>query len=207
MAINASDKGTKKELVPAGNYIARCYQMLHIGTVEETIMGEDKRMNKVRIGWELPTELKVFDQSKGEQPLVISKEFTLSLNEKATLRKMLASWRGKDFTEDEAKGFNILKLLGVPCMLNVIHKTSKTGNEYSDIASITPMPKGATCPEQINKSIVWDFEEPDFVLLESLPDFIKDKIKSSEEYQSLDAANAHHVKETGTDEPTDDLPF
>lgn len=209
MAINASDNGTKRELVPAGNYIARCYQMLHIGTVVENIMGEDKRMNKVRIGWELPTELKVFDPAKGEQPLVVSKEFTLSMNEKAILRKMLASWRGKDFSEDECKGFNILKLLGVPCMINVIHKTSKKGSEYEDIASITPMPRGMACPEQITKSVVWDFEEPDYALLESLPDFIKDKIKSSEEYARLNAPNEVSMngdKNDGNDNP-DDLPF
>lgn len=206
MAINATDKGAKRELVPAGNYIARCYQMLHIGTIVENVMGEDKTLNKVRIGWELPTELKIFDESKGEQPLVISKEFTLSLHEKATLRKVLASWRGKDFSETEAKGFNILKLLGIPCMLNVIHKTSKTGNEYADIASVTPMPKGVGCPEQINKSIVWDFDEPDFVLLESLPDFIKDKIKSSDEYQKIDTPHAVNMPASPSEE-TDDLPF
>lgn len=213
MAINATNNGTKRELVEAGNYIARCYQMIHIGTVEETILGEEKTLNKVRIGWELPTELKVFDPAKGEQPLVISKEFTLSMNEKATLRKMLASWRGKDFTEVESEKFNILKLLGVPCMINIIHKTSKKGNDYEDIASITPMPKGMNCPEQINKSIVWDFEEPDFVLLDSLPDFIKDKIKSSREYQKLNAPNEANIKHEADEhynpspESVDDLPF
>lgn len=205
MAINATDNGTKRELVPAGNYIARCYQMLHIGNVTENIMGEDKTLNKVRIGWELPTELKVYDQAKGEQPLVISKEFTLSLNEKATLRKYLASWRGKDFNEEEAKRFDITVLLGIPCMLNVIHKQSKQGNDYADIASITPMPKGVGCPEQINKNILWEYDNPDFVLLESLPDFIKDKIKSSEEYKKLNAP--HEIHTPNNIDTADDLPF
>ena len=125
MAINATNSGTQRELIPAGNYIARCYQMIEIGTVEEIIIGEKKTLRKVRIGWELPDELRVFNPEKGEQPCVISQEFTLSMNEKANLRKMLASWRGKDFTEDEARCFDISKLLGVPCMLNIIHKPSK----------------------------------------------------------------------------------
>lgn len=47
---------------------------------------------------ELPTELRVFSEKKGEQPLVIDKEYTLSMAEKSNLRKDLKLWRGKEFT-------------------------------------------------------------------------------------------------------------
>ena len=63
MAINATSNGnTQRELIPSGNYIAWCYKMIEIGTVEEVINGDKKIVHKVRIGWELPTELKVFDK-------------------------------------------------------------------------------------------------------------------------------------------------
>ena len=108
MAIIAtSNGGTSHEPIPSGSYPARCYSMIHLGTIEENILGTVKKLNKVRITWELPTELKVFKEENGEQPHVISKEFTLSLHEKATLRNFLKNWRGKDFTEDEAKAFDI----------------------------------------------------------------------------------------------------
>jgi hypothetical protein len=55
MAINATNSGVKKDPIASGNYAARCYQMIHIGTVSELILGEKKILNKVRIGWELPT--------------------------------------------------------------------------------------------------------------------------------------------------------
>lgn len=211
MAINATSNGTRRELIPAGNYIARCYQMIHIGTVMEQFKGETKAMNKVRIGWELPTELKVFKEENGEQPCVISKEYTLSMHEKATLRKMLASWRGKDFTEEEAKCFDITKLLGVPCMLNIIHTPSKTDptTMYETISSITPLPKGVNCPPQITASRVWDYDAPDMELLAHLPDFIKDKIKTSEEYNRLIAPNHTDMSASSTPSPenVDDLPF
>src|SRR5688572_13638566 len=109
--INATNKGTIRELIPAGNYLARCFQMIEVGTVTENVMGKQVIAKKVRIGWELPTELKVFNPEKGEQPLAISKEYTLSMNEKSNLRKDLKSWRGKDFTEEEAKCFDITKLI------------------------------------------------------------------------------------------------
>lgn len=211
MAINATSSGSsQKELIPAGNYIARCYQMLQIGTVTEIINGETKQMNKVRIGWELPTETRVFNEDKGEQPFVISKEYTLSLSDKANLRKMLASWRGKDFTEDQAKSFDITVLLGVPCMLNVIHKLSKDGTKtYQEIGSVSPMPKGIECPKQVNSNLLLEFDNFDYVIYDSLPDFIKDKIKGSKEFIAM----AHPLESFAstpaeiTIDNGDDLPF
>lgn len=210
MAIIATNKGVQRELIPAGNYIARCYQMIQIGTVEKMIMGSMKTLNEVRIGWELPTELKVFSPEKGEQPFIISKEFTLSMNEKSNLRKVLASWRGKDFTEEEAKAFDITKLLGVPCMLNVIHKPTKTDPSkiYEEIGSISPMPKGMVCPPQINETSVLEYEKFDWQLFNSLPDFIKLKVQSSAEFKEMQNPNQkdfHHANDIT--EPIDDLPF
>jgi hypothetical protein len=215
MAINATNTAPVRELIPSGNYSARCYQMVHIGTVEELILGEKKIQNKVRIGWELPTELKVFDPEKGEQPFVISKEFTLSMHEKSNLRKTLASWRCKDFSEDEAKCFDITKLIGVPCMLNVIHKPSKDGTKtYQEVGSVSPMPKGLQCPEQINKSFIFEYDNFDPAKLEVLPDFIKTKIKSSFEYAAIQQPNHLQTESPETFDPNgfnpgeiEDLPF
>ena len=200
MAINATNSGTQRELIPAGNYIARCYQMIEIGTVEEIIIGEKKTLRKVRIGWELPDELRVFNPEKGEQPCVISQEFTLSMNEKANLRKMLASWRGKDFTEDEARCFDISKLLGVPCMLNIIHKPSKAdaSKVYEQIGSVSPLPKSVKCPDQINKTIVLSYDNFDWGLFDSMPDFIKQRMKSSKEFAAMQQPNVTNVTEPAT---------
>ncbi len=210
MAINATNSGTKRELIPAGNYIARCYQMIEIGTINEIIMGTQKMLTKVRIGWELPTELRVFDEAKGEQPLVISKDYTLSLNEKSNLRKMLASWRGKDFTEAEAKCFDITVLVGIPCMLNIIHKPKKTDPTviYEEIGSISAMPKGMMPAAAILKPFVLSYDNWNEEKFESLPDFIKAKMQSSLEYTALKTPNSKHMNEPETmSDPETDLPF
>jgi hypothetical protein len=149
----------------------------------------------------------VFDDAKGEQPLVISKEYTLSMNEKANLRKDLKSWRGKDFTDEEAKKFDITNLLGVSCMLNVIHVTSKDGSkQYASISGITPLPKGIDCPPQVNKSICLSFDNFDNALFNSMPDFIKEKIVSSVEYKAMQRPQEVEVVEDETIN-TDDVPF
>lgn len=210
MSIIATNNYVQRELIPAGNYIARCYQMIEIGTVQEAFQGQNKQLKKVRIGWELPEETRVFSQEKGEQPFVISQEYTLSMHEKATLRKMLASWRGKDFTEDEAKSFDVTKLIGATCMLNVIHKPSKTDPTriYEQIGSVSPLPKSVKCPPQVNKTILLEYDTFNNELFESLPDFIKDKMKGSLEYAAL--RNPHEktfLEPNDLTEPLSDLPF
>jgi hypothetical protein len=188
MAITAKKgESFEKELISAGNYVARCYRMVEIGTVEEEFLGVKKQMHKVRIGWELPTELKVFNPEKGEQPSVIDKEYTLSLADKANLRKDLQSWRGKAFTDEEAEAFDITKLLGVPCMLNIIHVQGKKDptKTYQAIGSVSPMPKGLICPPQMTDTFVFDFDNFDETKFNSLPDFLKEQIEKTPEYKEV----------------------
>lgn len=216
MSIIAKNTGTVSEPVPAGTHVARCYQMIEIGTVMESYLGQDpKPVRKVRIGWELPEETKVFNPEKGEQPYVISKEFTLSMSEKANLRKALESWRGKGFSEDEAKAFDITKLISIPCLLNIIHKVSKDGRQYADIAAIMPLAKNTKCPPPENDVICLSYDDFDKQVFSSLPDFIKDKMKGSSEFQAIQnpahssmgngAPDYDHVNDI--QEPVDDLPF
>lgn len=208
MSIIAKNSGTPRELIPAGTHLARCYQMIEIGTVKENIMGQDKILTKVRVGWELPEERRVFSADKGEQPFVISKEYTLSMNEKANLRKDLESWRGKGFTEKDAEGFDITKLLGVPCMLNIIHREAKNGNTYDNIAGIMPVPKSMKCPDQENKTFVLSYDKFDYGAFDSLPDFIKDKMKTSLEFAALQQPSHRDFTDpVSITEPLDDLPF
>ena len=206
MAINATNEGGSSfQPIEAGTYSARCYGMIHIGTVTENILGKEKTLNKVLIKWELPTELKEFKAGEGEKPYSLTKEFTLSLHEKATLRKFLESWRGKNFTEDEAKSFDVTKLLGVPCMLSVIHKTGGNGKTYAEIASVSQVVKGMTVPPQVNAKEELNYDNFDFNLFASQAEFIRKKIEASVEYKNLvNSLESEPQVETGIN---DDLPF
>ena len=189
--------------VPDGNHIARCYQMVHIGTVEEVILGETKRLNKVRLVFELPYETKVFKAENGEQPYSIGKDYTLSMHEKSNLRRDLKGWRGKDFTEAEAASFDITVLIGKTCSINVVHKTSKSGKVYAEIASIAPLPKGTQCPPQVNPSLVFGYNPFDPQVYEQLPEWLRNKIATSEEFARAIQPDVH----TSAGSDHDDLPF
>ena len=191
---------TKREIVPSGTHIARCYSMIHIGTVEWEYAGETKYTNKIRITFELPHEIRNFG---GEQkPMVISKEYTLSLHEKSNLRRDLEGWRGRSFSNQELSSFDITNVLGSSCNVSVIHKTSKSGNEFAQIGSISSMTKGSDCPKQINESFIFNYEDNfNQEWLEQQPKWIQDQIKGTDEYKSK--MNQKKFKDT----PTDDMPF
>lgn len=205
MSIIAST--TQRELIPAGNYIARCYQLIEIGTVTDIVMGKTSTSKKVRIGWELPDEMKVFDEKIGPQPRVISVEYTLSTGKKATLRAMLASWRGKDFTEEEAKGFDITKLIGAGCMINIIHKAGVADPTklYEKIAGITPLPKGVKLPAAINTPFILSYDAWELDKFAKLPEFISNRMKDSAEFKAMLNPQETHIG--ADDEIANDLPF
>ena len=205
-------RGATREPVPAGTYPARLYKIIHLGTIPDTYLGQQKLTNKIRMDWELPTEMKVFDPDKGEQPLSISKEYTLSMNEKSNLCRDIESWESGKFQDDEqAEGYDILNLVGRDCMINVAHKVAAgSGNTYAYIASISPMPKGMVCPPAINPPFVWDYNENfDDSVLANMHQFFQDKIKSSAEYKAkLDPIDVQDVPDpVEAPSENDDLPF
>ena len=144
---------------------------------------------------------------KGE-PMSISKTYTLSLGDKATMNRDLSTWRGKAFTDEEKKGFSLKNLLGVWAMLSVVKSTGANGKEYTNIEAINPVPKAmkANLPEGHNKTALYSIMEHDEELYQSLSDWIKNKIADSPEYQSKMNKKAA-PKGASFEDMEDDIPF
>lgn len=180
---------TKKEfkVVPAGNHVARLYSVMHLGIIPGEYMGEPKETDTVRIGFELPNEKDVFKEGEEPKPYVISQEYTLSMNEKANLRKFVEGMLGVKMVEAEAEDFDVTSLIGTTCMLNVVHKIAKTsGNEYALIQNAAPMPRGIEVPAAVNAPYLLDFSDNwSDEKFEKLPQFLRDKIASSINYKEL----------------------
>lgn len=210
MPIYAEKKEGDFKQVEPGTYVARCYSMIEIGTIETEFNGEKRKAHKVAIAWELPTELETFHEERGPEPFAVSKTYTLSMHEKSTLRKDLESWRGKGYSEEEARKFDITKLLGQPCLLSIIHQPGikDPSKNYVAISSISRLMKGQECQPQINPTRILSFDDFNWDVFESLSDYLKDKIKASEEYQRLvepQVVRAESGNNNGDD--VSDLPF
>lgn len=201
MALLAKDNpGVEFELTPPGNHIARCYMVCDLGMQDVEYMGNTSQKRKVRLAFELPNELM---QSDG-RPFSVSKNYTLSLNEKANLRADLQAWRGRAFTEQELQGFDLFNVLGAPCMVNVIHTQGKNGNTYANIAGITPLPKGIQCPPAVNAPIKFSLDEFDQKIYDGLPEWLQQKINTKGVEQPYDQSQPSSLYDVDLD---DDIPF
>ncbi len=203
MGFVASDSGGGNyKRVPAGAHVGRCYSLIDLGTQLSTGQYGEKMQHKIQIKWELFGEDEQGAPLTTDEglPMTISKSYTLSLSDKASLRKDLASWRGRDFTEEEAKAFDVTKLLGAYCMVNVT-TSENNGKTYTNVAGLTPLPSALknSKPNPVHENVIFNLDEPDWTLFDSFHDKLKEAIKRSPEFAK---AAGHSVSPTGfTDEP------
>lgn len=176
MAIIASKNGESDfELVPADSYAAVCYRVLDLGTQQTEFDGVIKHARKIMVSWEL--DCKMADG----RPFSIHKRYTLSLHDKATLRHDLEAWRGRPFTIEEEEGFDVAKLIGAPCLMQVIHN-AKGGKTYANISSIMKLPKGMTAPVLVNETINFSLDDFDADIFSKLSESLRSTISKSPEY-------------------------
>jgi hypothetical protein len=199
------------EITPAGNYVARCFKLIDMGTQTVEFAGETKFQQKILISWEL---LDPITNMKDGRPFAVSKRYTASLHEKSALRKDLQSWRGKRFTDEELEGFDLTKILGAWCQLQVIH-TESNGTTYANVDAIMSTREK---PTGINELMHFDIDEPDLEVFNSLSEKMQETIKATPEWRARlnpEPEPQAPVKELDTvidfndDEPInlDDIPF
>ena len=186
MIATANAKRKAQDPIPAGMQIATCYAALDLGTHHDERYDKDRR--ELVIVFEVPKH-RITIEKDGEAPKdlprAISKRYTLSLNEKATLRKDLDSWRGRSFTADELKGFDLRNILGKPCLLNITHNVTDNGT-YANINSITPLMDGMEPSKQENPSTFFTFDEFDGgPMPDGMPNWCQEIAKESKEYEAI----------------------
>lgn len=176
-----------------------------------------KKQRKIMIVWEILGE--TIEINGEELPRIISKEYTLSLGEKSTLRKDLQAWRGKAFSADELEGFDLINILNVPCQIQIIN-VENNEKIYPNIAAIMAMPKGMTV-EETDETIYFNTYEPEtWNTFNKIPKWIQDKIRKCEnisenqldlfikQYDEITKMQKEQKTLEETEEiPQDDLPF
>lgn len=165
--------------VPEGIYTARCYRIVDIGTqlIKSMQFGESEK-HQVMISWELIGK----DDARMDdgRPFSMHKTYTVSLHEKSRLRADLEAWRGKKFTADELAGFDLSKILGQYCTIQVVH--SEDG-KYANVQTI--MAHKGDKPEPVNTDLVFDIDKPDMQIFETFSDNMKAKIQNTPEWAAL----------------------
>jgi hypothetical protein len=132
---------------------------------------------KVFVRWELPHERLTWTDREGverEGPRVISKTYTLSLHENSAMRADLVGWRGRNFSPEEEKAFDVSKLLGVPCMVTVVHKQSND-KTFANVQSVSGVPKGMDRPSHPEITPIL-YDADNLGSWDQLPEWLQKKI-------------------------------
>ena len=205
MAVIISKKSGNSEQAPIGNHVAVCFGVAELGS-HKTKYGYKP---KIRLFFELSNEL----MTNGK-PFVISEACNISLGRNkegkaGRLLELLEGWRGRKFTDKELEAFDVAKLIGVPCMLNVVHEVS--GDKlYANIANLAPLAKGVPKPTVVNKTFEYSIAENGEVFPEGMFDWVIEKVKESPEFQSLGDAREPggdvDYETSGTDDAGDSAP-
>lgn len=200
MGRHAKDSGGGEfQHAPAGNHIARCVRLIDLGTQRNEYQGKVSLRNQVMVTWELCDETMEID---GEhKPYLVSKFYTNSLNEKANLRADLESWRGQALSDEDLKGFDLQKILGAACMVNVVH----TEKGKAKVSGVAKMPKGIKAQEPKNPLVAFWLDEFNPTVFDGLSDGLKDIIKRAPEYAALSKPRSQSTNALSDLE--DDIPW
>ena len=135
--ITAKGSDVKFTPHPEGQFVAQCVDAIDLGEKVEDYPGTpEKLVHKCalvfRTGEKNPETHEFID---------IAQEFTVSMGEKANLRKALESWRGKPYSEAQIEeGVPIHKLTSNWALLTIAQKRSNKGRTYAFIQSIVGVP-------------------------------------------------------------------
>lgn len=200
MPIIAKDTGGREfKKVPEGVHVAVCNALVDCGVQPG---GKFKPRHQVYIRWEVPSERVEFekDGQHHEGPMQIGKFYTLSLAEKASLRRDLENWRGRAFTREELDGFDLEKVLGTACQICVSHNAQ--GQEvYANVTGVMGMPKGMQRPQAENPLLYYAPDTPRN--FEKLPPWLQERVKGAVTGAPESVSSGRGDRE----EFDDDIPF
>lgn len=150
-------EGTKYSVPPAGLNPAVLVAIIDVGSHEKqgknekTGEAEYYTARSVFLAWELTDSKQDGYEDKNH---FIGAEYTLSLGDRANLRKLIEEWRGRALGKDE--GFKLATLLGRPCVLNVLHKQSQKGNAFAVVKGATNPRKTDVVPPATVEPFAWE---------------------------------------------------
>ncbi len=194
-------KSKAKVLPPAGTHTAVLYQLIDLGTQSVKTQWGEKDQRLVRLGWELSEEL--MDDGR---PFAIAKRYNASASPKAVIVKDIKAWTGQNV----ANGFDLASLLGKACNLTISHDEGSDGTVYANVVALAPLKKSETPPAARNKLVHLDLDSFDQHVFDSLPDFLRDMISDSPEYdEAVNGGPKEPVRPAERNDYNDDqdIPF
>ena len=212
-------KSEDKKPVDAGAYHAVCVGVVDLGT-QQPRNPQYRARQEVLLLWELCDERVEYERDGVKNSFVrtVRERYPLFLGGKkpTKLRSMLESWRGRPFTAEELEGFDLKNVLGVNCILTVVHNVTPTGT-YANVGSVSPLMKGTSRREAETPKLYFTLSDiPEGGALtwppsDVMPEWMRGEIMKSAEYvlrfEGGHSANDNHRDDGDPGPGDDDIPF
>ncbi len=193
--INAKGSDSKFKPHPEGQFVAVCADTIDLGERVETFAGTPPKLaKKCAIVFRTGER----NEQTGE-PVDIAREFTVSMGEKANLRKFLEQWRGKPYNAQQVEdGVPVDKLTGQPALLTVSHSVSSQGKTYANITACVGVPKQM----QGSAPAIGDYVRAEFWAKKK-----KEYREAADKFRADQGAPPQDFDDTQAFDDSDDLPF
>ena len=174
-------KTVKKDYgrVEDGTYPARVVQLIMLGSQMQTDWQtgearEDDNGNvvykdEIWVTYEFPTERIKYTDDEGvehDRPRWQSKSYVLSMHEKAGFRKLMDAAAPDGDCLEDLVGKSVIITIG----------TTSGGN--AKVTGVSAPMKGMDVGELENPAVIYDLDEPDEEIFDTLPNFLQEKIRN-----------------------------
>lgn len=195
--VTAKESSVQFSPHPEGQYPMVCVDVIDMGERVKSFVGKDPY-----VAHEVSLVFQSGEVNEAGRVHEVTQDFTLTMGKKGNLRPFLESWRGKSYTEAEAReGVPLHKLVGKPALVSVEHKTSaNTGRTRAAIRSISPLPKGLPAPT------LPEYSRPSF-FLERIAKYQAEVAEFNKSKKVAESTLADVPVGLAEPEDNDDLPF
>lgn len=200
MSDTITARGSDSKFKPhaEGQFVGQCVDTIDLGEKVQDFPGTPSYLAQTCA---LVFRTGEVNEQTGE-PIDIAREFTVSMGEKANLRKFLEQWRGKPYTTEQIEaGVPLDKLTGNHALLTISHRTSGKGRIYANITACVGIPKqmsgNVTKYDDYVRADYWDTKKKEYA---AAADAFKGKAgtRPSSEFEDFPGA---------LQDDDDDLPF
>lgn len=183
------------EPLQSGEYMGILVRIIEKGTREEVYKVTNKtyKRAKVLFTWVLPYHYTTIQQQS--RPVLVHREYTVSMWDKSPLYKDVIAMIGVDFTPDQHnQPFDLLSLGGCPARLKLSVK-QQDKKEYIDVVDVQPLNEDDDIPDSPYAFSALTFGQWDWAVFDSLSERTQKEIMQTPEYAALPARD----DQSGTD--------
>jgi hypothetical protein len=179
-------QGGSRDLPPSGSYLGTLRELIDLGT-QETNYGDKAQ---IRLGFEL-------DECNAEgRPYLVSQTYNFSSHPQSNFRAMIEEWV-LDPIADFSR-YDLTDRIGAVAILGLQRQVAASGREYIKITSVLPPPAGAAVRRKTESpAVVLNLRAFDRDVFENLPDWMKQIIAKSPEYQAATSPRAVTQQQPG----------